>query len=361
MSIFARSPYIVEISETGQDASKVELFLWNGTGSAPSSPAYTLSKLIPASNNVKTYYNISPYIREYLSFNTRQEIFNTTPASNTSQYCNVTIKRYKIDNGVTTLLNTVTDISYDGFGYYEQGYNPNIVNTILHDEGTFYYAYNSSINPSSNSAYRGGHIMVMTNLLYSARYTNLSTGAVTGVNISSTTATLKDVYRVHPDYYADGNKLEIGTLSGITFTPLWTATFKPNLNCRYEPVLCDFVNKYGSWQRTWFYAASNDTFSIENTEYNLMQSSFPNYNILEGQRKVFNTTAKRSIKVNTDWVDQSYNSLLQQLMASERILINSLPAKLNSKQTELFKNINQKTINYTLEFEFAFNAINNVI
>ncbi len=66
MSIFARSPYIVEISETGQDGSKVELFIWNGTGAAPTSPTYTLTKLIPASNNVKTYYNISPYIREYL-------------------------------------------------------------------------------------------------------------------------------------------------------------------------------------------------------------------------------------------------------------------------------------------------------
>ena len=63
MSIFARSPYIVEISETGQDGSKLEVFIWNGTGSAPASPQYTLTKLIPASNNVKTYYNISPYIR----------------------------------------------------------------------------------------------------------------------------------------------------------------------------------------------------------------------------------------------------------------------------------------------------------
>ena len=72
MSIFARSPYIVEISETGQDGSKLEVFIWNGTGAAPASPTYTLTKLIPASNNVKTYYNISPYIREYLSWNTRQ-------------------------------------------------------------------------------------------------------------------------------------------------------------------------------------------------------------------------------------------------------------------------------------------------
>jgi hypothetical protein len=92
-----------------------------------------------------------------------------------------------------------------------------------------------------------------------------------------------------------------------------------------------------------------------------MQSTFPNYNTLEGQRKVFNTTAKKSIKVNTDWVDESYKDLLKQLMASERILINNLPVKLNTKSTELFKSINTKTINYQLEFDFAFNAINNVI
>lgn len=92
-----------------------------------------------------------------------------------------------------------------------------------------------------------------------------------------------------------------------------------------------------------------------------MQSTIPNYNTLEGQRKVFNTSAKKSIKVNTDWVTEDYNELLKELMVSEKILINNYPAKLNTKSTELFKNINQKMINYSLEFDFAYNAINNVI
>jgi len=76
MSIFARSPFIVTIAESGQEGSKVELRIWNGTGSAPTDPQYTLSKLIPASNNVNTYYNISPYIREYLNFDERQTNWN---------------------------------------------------------------------------------------------------------------------------------------------------------------------------------------------------------------------------------------------------------------------------------------------
>ena len=36
--INVRSPYIVEINEVGQSNSKVELFIWNGSGGAPASP-----------------------------------------------------------------------------------------------------------------------------------------------------------------------------------------------------------------------------------------------------------------------------------------------------------------------------------
>jgi hypothetical protein len=358
MSIFARSPYIVEISETGQDGSKLEVFIWNGTGSAPATPTYTLSKLIPASNNVKTYYNVSPYIREYITWNTRQEVYNTFTATDTSQWCNVQLKRYKLDSGTYTLLSTNSYVAYDGFGWYEQGYNYTPTYDILHDEGTFFYYYDGT-NPSTNSSRRAGHIMVKTLTTYKAKYTNLVTAATFTQNLTNNS--ILDVPRVYENYYSAGNKLEIIiNILGSDVT-VWTGYFKPFELCRYTPVLCDFVNRYGCWQRTYFFAASNDIFSIENTEYNLMQSTFPNYNTLEGQRKVFNTTAKRSIKVNTDWVTESYNDLLEQLMTSERILLNSLPAKINTKQTELFKNINQKMINYTLEFDFAFNAINNVI
>jgi hypothetical protein len=41
MGIFARSPYIITIAESGQEGSKVELFIWNGTGSAPATAVYT--------------------------------------------------------------------------------------------------------------------------------------------------------------------------------------------------------------------------------------------------------------------------------------------------------------------------------
>ena len=357
MSIFARSPYIVEISETGQTGSKILLYLWNGSGSAPSEPTYTLSKLIPASNNIKTYYNLSPYIREYISWNVRQRPYNTFSISQDSQWCNVKIQKFKLSGGSYYQVGSdITLRAFDGFGYYEEGYNPTLTYDILHDQGTYNYVYDSTKDPSTELDYTAGFIMTRTGTGYKAKYTNLNTGSSYINNLTNNS--LIDVLRVHPSFYSTGNKLEILNNSN---TVLWTATFKPYLNCKYEPVLCDFVNRYGCWQRTWFFAVSNDTFSIENTEYNLMQSSFPNYNKLEGQRKIFNTTAKKSIKVNTDWVEEFYKELLKQLMASEKILINNYPAKINTKSVELFKSINTKMINYQLEFEFAYNAINNVI
>ena len=48
--INARSPYIVAIDELGQTTTKVEIFLFNGTGTTfPTTPQYTLTKKIPSS------------------------------------------------------------------------------------------------------------------------------------------------------------------------------------------------------------------------------------------------------------------------------------------------------------------------
>jgi len=354
MSIFARSPYIISVAEILNTGSKIELFLWNGTGSAPASPQYTLSKLITASNNIKTEYNISPYIREYITFNTRQEPYNAWTASQTTQYCNVKVKRYKLVSGTYTLLDTTDYKGYDGFGYYEEGFNPSLTYDILHDEGTFNYLYDG-LNPSVFNNRRAGFIMVKTGTSYKARYRNLITGAEFTQALSNNS--LIDVLRVYSSYYSSGNSLEILDAGDAV---IWSAIFKPNQNCKYTPVLCDFVNKYGCWQRTYFYAASNDTLTVESQEYNLMQTN-TDYNTIQGQRQVFNNNGKKSIKVNTDWVTEDYKELLRQIMLSEKIIINDYPAKLNSKSTELFKSINTKMINYSLEFEFAFDVINSVV
>jgi hypothetical protein len=344
-NIFARSPYLIRIAEGGsppQNGSKIELFLSATTFSV--SPQYTLSKLIPASNNLETLYDISPYIREYIRFASCSAGGNAAVTNPTAERVNVKVIRYKLVGSTYTPLDTITYIAFDGYSYYESGYNFDNGNYGL-DAGNYYY------NPTSDA----GKIRVTTGASFTARYTNLSTAVVTTLAVASSTF---DIPRVRTANVNEGNKVEI--LNGASAVQA-TWYFYPQEECKYTPVIIDFVNKYGAWQREFFFKASNDTLSVENTEYNLLQTDSFNYNTLEGQRKVFNANGKKSIKVNTGWVYENWKDVLKQIMLSERILIDNKPAKINTKSTELFKSINTKQINYTLDFEFTYDVINSVI
>jgi len=345
-NIFARSPYLIRIAESGQNGSKVELFLSATTFSG--SPQYTLSKLIPASNDVETLYDISPYIREYISFLTPSEP-TTSVANPTNERVNVRVKRYKLVGSTYTLLNTTDYIAFDGYTYYQEGYNFDAGDYGL-EEGNYYYWEGDGY---------AGQIRAITGASFTAKYTSFHPSpTITSVAISSGTY---DIARVLTANLSVGNKVEI---LNSALAVQKTYYFYPQDECKYTPVRLDFVNRYGAWQTEYFFKASNDTFSVENTEYNLLQTDSYNYNFYEGQRKIFNANGKKSIKVNTGWVDETWNETLKQIMLSERILITQgvyLPVKINSKSTELFKHINTKQINYSLEFEFAFDVINSVI
>ena len=345
-NIFARSPYLIRIAESGQNGSKVELFLSATTFSG--SPQYTLSKLIPASNDVETLYDISPYIREYISFTTPSE--PTTSVTNpTNERVNVRVKRYKLVGSTYTLLNTVDYIAFDGYTYYETGYNYDLGDYGL-EEGNYYYWEGHEY---------AGQIRAITGASFTAKYTSFHpTPTVTSIAISSGTY---DIARVLNANLSVGNKVEI---LNSALAVQKTYYFYPQDECKYTPVRIEFINRYGAWQTEYFFKLSNDTFSFENTEYNLLQTNSYNYSFNEGQRKTFNTNGKKSIKVNTGWVAETWNETLKQIMLSERILIldgSYLPVKINTKSTELFKHINTKQINYSLEFEFAFDVINSVI
>lgn len=345
-NIFTRSPHLIRIAESGQEGSKVELFISNSSTFSVS-PQYTLSKLIPASNNLETLYDISSYIQEYISFNACSTSGDTQVATPSAQYAYVKVKTFKLVAGVYTPLLQTNYKAFNGYGYYEDGYIPDLGEYGLDQTINYYYL------PTQYA----GKIRINVGANFTVVYTNLVTSTPTPLTLGAT-ANVFDVPRVRTANVNAGNKVEIlNAASAIQATYY----FYPLEECKYTPVIIDFVNKYGAWHREFFFKASNDNFSVENTEYNLLQTDSFNYNELEGQRKVFNANGKQSIKVNTGWVAENFKETLKQIMLSERILIDSKPAKINTKSTELFKHINTKQINYSLEFEFAYDVINSVI
>lgn len=348
-NIFVRSPYIVTINEAGQVETKIELRLWNGTSSTaiPTLPQYTLNKLIPASNSPATYYDIAPYVREFINHNSIQSTPSPTANTTTTQYCHVQIRKYRRIGATFSEVGTAEQHkAFEGFGYYGDLYNPSL-SEVLITPNTYYYNGTSDL----------GWVTISLGTGYSAVYTSPS-GSVVNLNLAGFPNRVLNIARVNSNFLSVGNKLEI--LNGSSAV-VWTGYFYPQTKCKYTPVKVDFVNKFGAWQRQWFFGASYDTLNTENTEYNLMQSSFPNYSVIEGQRQVYNANGKQTIRLNSDWVDETFGEVIKQMMLSEKILVNGTAAKLNTKSMDLQKSINTNLINYQLEFEYAYDVINSVI
>lgn len=352
--IFSRSPYIIEIDETGQTSSRIELFIWNGS-TEPTEPQYILSKNIPSSNITKTLYNASPYIREYFNFN---EFSGNVGAYDvdtpTSFYVNVRIKRYVTDSSGETELDSIVYTAFDGFGTYSEGNNPDLGKVLL-SEGTYYY-YDVPFTEHTQQSKLAGSITIDTEAGDIVRYTNLVTGDV--FNSSITSAGVKNFDRLYTLYRLDGNKVEY--LSGGS-SVTWTATFKPIEECRYTPIYIDFINKQGAWSRLFMFKTSKESFKTTSNDYNLMQSALVNYDVKEGQRKQFNVNGQESIKVNSGWVNEDFGSHIKELMVSERILLNDRPVKCVTTSLDIQTSLNDKNIAYGLDFDFNNDFINSVV
>lgn len=363
--ILARSPYIVEINEAPQESTRVELFIWNGTGPAPAAPSYSLSKKVPSVNNNATYYNLSPFIREYFNF------MYSTPYSDTNNeplnqyaYCNVTYNTYYTLDGIETALETVETFAVDGYGYYENKFNPQLSYALLtlRNANVFTYLCDGIDSEELNA----GTITILGTNFYPALasrvyvvYTPLE-GIDPQIEVTITEKNLVNIFRVHPDFYSVGNKLDIRyDLDEGTYIT-YTAYFKPECECKYEPFGVDFINKHGAWQRETFYKASTETLEMENTKFKLNPVPFPDYNTYQGQYKTFNTNGKKVVKLNTGWVEESFKDTIQEMLLSEVIRINGLPAMLRTKSVEKFKSINTKNINYQIEFEMSYDVINSI-
>ena len=344
--IKVRSPYIVDISGVVGDSTKVEIFLWNDPASVPVSPNYTLEKDIPTTAVGKAIYDISPYVRKFIAHSVYVDI-TTDTASPVGEYCYCNIKSYK--NGILqTGGGSYTEelICFDGYGYFVDGQNPSQSNYLM-TEGTYLIG---------DTADFGGiyYCTEGTAGTHSVLYTGLSSGSTVNFNITNAVGYLPYVYT--PLTANESIKLEF-KLGGVTQA---TYIFKPVCEPKYTTINCDFVNKYGAWQRLVFFKVSQDSMEMNNTEYNLM-SDDTDYSLTENRRKVFNVNGNESIKCNTGFVPETYKEVIRQLMLSETIRIDDQPVILKTKSVDLQKSINTNNINYEIEFAYANPTINYIV
>ena len=361
MIINARSPYIVTINESGQIGSQVKLYIGDGFTPIPVTPTYVLSKKSPSDTQLRTDYNISQFIREYIKNVSSYDI-------TLYLFANVRVERYKETVDGYTLLTTEDYLGVDGFTLYSEGMNA----TDTDEKCVILANQNIEIQYDENSSQSDWPFIDVavdfttnTSAKISATYKDLIGRNEVTVNYNQPDydryTVIKIPVRTSSVKYDNGNTITIKyTPNGSTIELNKTFTIKPICESKYTPVKCQFINRFGGWQYLTFFKAQSSAINVSATSYNVMPDSI-DFNPKSGQTTSFNINGKQSIKLNTGWVPENYSELIQDLLLSETILLDDVPVDIRTQSTDIKTSLKDRNINYELEFEYAFNLINNVI
>jgi hypothetical protein len=152
----------------------------------------------------------------------------------------------------------------------------------------------------------------------------------------------------------DDDYIEV-TYNGQTITLLITD------ECRYTPIDIYFQNKEGAVMILPFF--KSNVKSITTTSESFESDRGQPYGDAH-QFVKYNINGKTKFKVNSGFVNEDMNDIFKQLMLTEKAWVyeNDLYAPINIGSTSLEYKSRQKDrlINYEIEFDYAFNEINNV-
>ena len=350
--IKVRSPFIVTVAEAGQDGSKIELFIWNKGTTEPATPTYTLSKPIASTTQIDNIYNISNYIREYISnINPVTVTIPTIAENNDWFYCKV--KRYKLVGVIYTLLDTTEYVCVDGFTLYSDGQQ-------------------SSINVNALALSNANIITKYTGIPYiNVLAQRIATYDFTANYYTKANVLIEQITLITNGAGSESFLFKVPLRSTLSTDDYQNLILKYNTNvfekaslrieeCKYTPVVCTFINRYGGWEFLTFFKQQINTIAVKGTDYKLMPSSV-NYNTSLGQSKTFNINGIQTIKLNTGFVDENYSELITDLLLSETVLLDSKPVIVKTQGSDLKTSLKDRLINYEIEFEYAYNLINDVI
>ncbi|MEY4278082.1 MAG: hypothetical protein RL377_86 [Bacteroidota bacterium] len=352
MIIYSRSPYFITVNESAQVGSRIELRLWNGTGSAPTPATYTFSKSIASSTQIENIYNISPFVKEYID-NIAPD-YASGETDSTSMWVNVEVKRYKETSvGTYSLLDTTTYLGTNGYTQFLDGYNyTNASNTfMLLSDNTKEIRYDITKSiPYVNVLISPAEGDVIT-----ATYKDLRGRNEVVVGYTETKGMLKIPLATTNAKYNKGNTLTISYNDTD-----YVYNVMPICEPKYAPVICSFISRFGGWQFLTFFKAQTNNINVNGSNFNLLQDSI-DYNTSKGQSKSFNINGKQSVKLSSGFVPENYSDLIQDLLLSETVLLDGKPAEVKTQATTLKTSLQDRNINYEIEFDYAFNLINNVI
>jgi hypothetical protein len=187
--------------------------------------------------------------------------------------------------------------------------------------------------------------------------TDSTSATVTAVD-SDTTLSLS------ADIMASGESYQIKYQDDVV------VTLKKVNECKFSPLNIIFYNKYGALQNLWFFKKSMKDIAVKAEKFknNILDletgATAPSYAVTKHEEKQFLVNARESVTVNTGFYPEDHNEIVRQKMLAELVwaddLTNVLPINLKSNTLRFKKSVNDKLISYTVQYDYAFDKINNI-
>jgi len=352
-----RSPFIIEINEPTQIGSRVELFIWNKGTSEPAVANYILSKNIASTTQTNTSYNVSNFVKEFID-HTKATLVNVPTIDENETWVYFKVKRYWNNAGTYVLLDTETYIGVNGFTNFTDGVNA-IAEAIQPTPAVFLS------NPNIITNYYSGNPFINVICEKEEIEFNFSVSYYTKASVLIETKTILPFGTPDETY---NYKIPFRSLLSTEDYQIMVLQYEESIfskatnritECKYTPMVCSFINRYGGWEFLTFFKAQANSINVSSTSYKTNPSSV-DYSIYKGQSKQFNINGTQTVKLNTGFVDENYLELIADLLLSETVLLDDKPVKVKTQGSDLKQSI-KGLINYEIEFEYNYDLINNVI
>ena len=297
---------------------------------------YTLTKNVEASTSVN--FDISELARDYLEIEYKGNFW--------AQYVDIvtSITNYAGLNGQGAAVGTATtytDRGFEAYGTFTENSNPVVYPT----RPRFLIADQTNSTASTNITVLAptGKAAILPNVDLSGNLSALIvSGSPTSVVWNGITVTIK---RIDCTKYGDGKKVI-------------------------------FINKYGAQQELWFFLKNTTAIGRTNEGFKSNTITYPTnnhatYSNRNAPNKVFNTQAKRTHNLSSGYYPEFANEYFEQLLLSEYVWMeipsredsrfNTLtPVKVKTSSVNFKTSVNDRLIEYTMEFEEAYDYINNI-
>lgn len=347
--ILSRSPYNVSITPGVLfDNAALNLKVYRGTQTtdSPATTTFPLSKSVIQAGQTKVRFEISKLINDYTKSNI--PVFGTglnTSTSYDSIWIDAEIIAYYLGESIGT--ETRQYLALDGFGWHTELYNPQLQTNVLSSIIT-HIVYKDSDYPIY---FRSKDLVSIT---------------VDGDDVPFTlddTVNNQAVAYVNMKGYINTQESFTAVFEYSTVTETHTIIVKDS--CKYPLYNCFFKNKYGFWQSIPFNLRSKTTINVESNEYNPVVSFFGEYSLASHNTKTYIPSTKDVISCNTDYIPEEYNVLFDELLLSEFVYLETggvyLPVNVNKNSLDKKTRKFDKLIQYTMDFKYSFNKMNNVI